>query len=836
MMNAIDLPSEFRKDWLPIWEAYADQIGMKLNGQGAERRAICDIHGGQNLNLCINVQSGAWQCKSCGATGGDVLDHHRAATGDSFVDAAKALGAWGSGGDRRAGPTQEERQQRQQRAQEYEQQRVKEVLRRQIQTQSEVNILWNRSTAVKEHPYTSKKGVNLHGLREHCGKLLVPLRDSTHSLWSVQEIAADGIKRYYPGGRVKGCYHTVGNPGGEGGVVVCEGYATGASIHQATGRAVVLAFDAGNIQRVASDLRAEWPEILIVIAADNDWHTSGNPGVTRAKAAAMTVGGLLAIPVRPADCEIEGFDFNDLHKLAGLDAVKRNIDAATPVVESVIDSPERAAIVAGNSGWPEPQNLIGSIEPQEYPLDALPKMVQLAVTEVAGFVKAPIPLIASSALSALSLAIQAHVDVERAEKLTGPTGLYLLAIADSGERKSTCDGFFTRAIKDHEAEEQEAAKPLQKDFKTKHEAWASQCSGVKEKIKALARDGKPREAQIFDLANLYDNEPSEPKVCRLIYGDVTPEELAFQMAKQWPSGGVISSEAGTVFGGHGMGKDSAMRNMALLNQLWDGAPLAVDRRTSDSFVIRGARLTMALQVQETAIRAFFDRSKGLARGTGFLARFLISWPASTQGYRMFTEAPTNWPKLARFNERLSAILKRAPPINDAGSLEPAMLKLAPDAKALWVVLHDNIEAELSSGREMFDVRDVASKAADNVARMAALFHTFGGEIGPISLESLESAGRIVIWHLTEAKRFLGAMALPEKVSNTARLDAWLLDYCRTRGVDVVSTREIQRNGPPGLRDKESIQEVVAELEELGRARASRDGKKKLVQVNPTLLA
>ena len=44
MMNAIDLPSEFRKDWLPIWEAYADQIGMKLNGQGAERRAICDIH------------------------------------------------------------------------------------------------------------------------------------------------------------------------------------------------------------------------------------------------------------------------------------------------------------------------------------------------------------------------------------------------------------------------------------------------------------------------------------------------------------------------------------------------------------------------------------------------------------------------------------------------------------------------------------------------------------------------------------------------------------------------------------------------------------------------
>src|SRR5665213_2291976 len=145
-----------------------------------------------------------------------------------------------------------------------------------------------------------------------------------------------------------------------------------------------------------------------------------------------------------------------------------------------------------------------------------------------------------------------------------------------------------------------------------------------------------------------------------------------------------------------MGKDSVMRNLAALNQLWDGATLNTERRSSESFTVRGARLTMALQVQEATIRAFFDSTKGLARGTGFLARFLVSWPESTQGTRNFTEAPANWPALAGFNNRLTAILQRAAPIDDDGALTPAMLTLAPDAKAAWVAFHDAIESELSS--------------------------------------------------------------------------------------------------------------------------------------------
>lgn len=678
---------------------------------------------------------------------------------------------------------------------------------------------WQEAQSCTGHPYLSAKGVQAHGVRsDAAGALIVPMRDTAGNLHSLQTITADGDKRFLSGGRVKGCYHAIGKPTG-GALIVCEGYATGASIHEATGQAVAIAFNAGNLEAVSLALRAKYPALKIIIAADDDHQTEGNPGTTKATAAAQAVGGTLAVPDFGVNRPDRATDFNDLHQVAGLEAVRRCIEAAQATL----------------SAWPDPQPLIAQLDPEEYPLDALPAIVKCAVLEVAGFVKAPVPLIATSALAALSLAIQAHVDVERAEKLHGPTGLFMLAVADSGERKSTCDGFFTRAIRDFEAKQQEDAKPQIQDFKSAYSAWEAQRSGLKEKIKALSKDGKPCKAQVQELHELDKDEPTPPKVPRLIYGDATPEALAYSLAKHWPSGGVVSSEAGSVFGSHGMGKESAMRNLAMLNQLWDGASLPVERRSSESFTVRGARLTMALQVQESTLRAFFDSTKGLARGTGFLARFLVSWPRSTQGTRNFTDAPASWPSLASFNDRLTAILNRPVSMDEDGALIPSMLTLAPDAKAAWVAFHDAIEAELSTGGELHDVRDVASKTADNAARLAALFHTFTGSIGPIDLEAMESASRIAAWHLHEARRFLCELAMPAELANPARLESWILDYCQREGTDSVPTREIQRCGPNGLRDKAVIEEAIKELADLGRAKLVQDGKKKAVQINPALL-
>ncbi|NMF98324.1 YfjI family protein [Aromatoleum toluolicum] len=492
---------------------------------------------------------------------------------------------------------------------------------------------------------------------------------------------------------------------------------------------------------------------------------------------------------------------------------------------------DRATVPADE--WPEPQPLAATIEREPYPFDVLPKTIRAAVEEVAGFVQAPLPLVASSALAALSLALQAHIDVKRSEKLQGPVGLFLLTIADSGERKSTCDGFFGAAIREYEAQQAEAAKGPLKDYAAALAAWETKRAGIKDNMRQLAKAKKSTADDEMRLRDLEHEKPEPPRVPRLIYGDVTPEALGYQVARIWPSAGIVSSEAGAVLGAHGMGKDSAMRNMALLNQLWDGATVSSERRTVESWTARGARLTIALQVQEATLREFFAKSGTLARGTGFLARFLIAWPESTQGFRLFREAPATWPHLAAFNRRIASILAQPSPLQEWGGLEPPVLALAPDAKAAWVEFHNAIERELARGGELHEVRDVASKIADNAARLAALFHVFEqGAGGAIGLDSLDSATCIVAWHLSESRRFFGELALPAEMASAARLDAWLIEHCRRNHTAMIPTREAQRLGP--VREKAAMSEALAALEELDRARLVLEGKRKLIAINPAL--
>ena len=206
------------------------------------------------------------------------------------------------------------------------------------------------------HPYLRAKQVGAHGVLRHKDLLVVPLRDATGKLWSLQFIGADGQKRFLKGGRKVGCYHGIGKRPAPGEpLCVCEGYATGASIHEATGHAAVVAFDAGNLLPVARALRAKYPEARIVIAGDND---ASGVGQLRAEEAARAVNGLVAIPAET------GKDWNDIHRERGAEAVARSIAAArTPEPEAAREGEKPAAPVgtspsatAEHEGWPEPLN------------------------------------------------------------------------------------------------------------------------------------------------------------------------------------------------------------------------------------------------------------------------------------------------------------------------------------------------------------------------------------------------------------------------------------------------------------------------------------------------
>lgn len=733
-------------------------------------------------------------------------------------------------------------------------------LNRADQAAKQSAIIWDKNKPITINAYCEKKQIApqpgrmqfAHALEckgwfwttddngdlvELTGKLLLlPLYNIGGELRGLQAIDEQGRKSLIKGLGKQGLFIPL--TGGKvpadytGKIIISEGFATSATIRQATNAPAIAAIDAGNLLHVAKAWREKCPHVEIIIGGDLD---KSGTGQKKANEAALAVGGKVALPPFTDDelaVDHPPSDWNDYAALHDPEAIKQAITSAA--APAAIDHHQGSSDAPGGDpdAWPEPQPMIVKVAPETYPEDALPGTIRAAVREVAEFVKSPLPMLASSALAALSLAIQAHADVKRAEKLHGPVGLFLLTIADSGERKSTCDGFFTRAIRDYEEAQAEAAKPIIRNHKADLEAWEAKRGGIKDKIRQLAKENKPTAALESDLRDLEHDKPEQPRIPRLLFGDSTPESTAFDLAKKWPSGGVVSAEAGIVFGAHGMGKDSVMRNLALLNVLWDGGSLDIGRRTTESFTVRGARLTMALQVQEPTLREFFTRSGALARGTGFLARFLVAWPESTQGFRPFTEAPENWPHLAIFNKRIAAILEQPAPIDEDGALTPPMLSLTPDAKAAWIEYHDAIESELASDGELHDVRDVASKSADNAVRLAALFQVFQGG-GAIGLDCFESASRIAAWHLNEARRFFGELALPQELADAARLDSWLIEYCKRERTHLVPTREAQRLGP--IRDKERLTTALRELEEHDRVRMTQEGRRKTIKVNPALV-
>lgn len=714
-----------------------------------------------------------------------------------------------------------------------------DAAKRHAEARTRAESIWTQAASASGHPYLARKNVAPHGTRIFKQRLVIPLRDAIGDLRSLQFIEEDGTKRFLPGGQVRGSHFMIGESAGT--ICIAEGFATGASIHEATGYAVAVAFDAGNLKPVAQALRIKQPDVRLIICGDDDHFTDTNPGRTKAHEAAQAVGGLVAFPDFGTTRPDGATDFNDMAAHCGLEAVKRTVQAASVVSDPLGGQDDQNVRIppSGESAWPVPQSLESRIDGVPYPVDALPDSIREAVEEVAGFVKAPLPLVAASALSAISLAVQAHVDVLRAEKLVGPVGIYLLTVANSGERKSTCDSFFSRAIRDYQDAQIEAAKPLMQANRADAEIWEAKHAGIKDKIRQAAKNGKPTADLEATLRDLEIDRPEPPRIPRLVYVDATPEALAFGLARTWPSAGLVSAEAGLVLGAHGMGRESVMRNLALLNQLWDGTSVAIDRRTSESFTVNGARLTVGLQIQEATLRSFFEKSGVLARGSGFLARFLVALPESTQGKRPFSDPPEHWPHLAVFNRRVTAILEQPATLAEDGSLTPTVLTMHPAAKHAWVDFHDQIEGELSSGGELHDVRDVASKAADNVARLAALFHVFdstnsSNSSSNISVAQIDAARRIIAWHLNESRRFFGELALPPDLADAAKLDSWLVRYCHERKTAFIPKNVVRQSGP--MRDKSRLDAAIGELADLDRIRLRKEGKRSFIELNPALLA
>ena len=192
------------------------------------------------------------------------------------------------------------------------------------------------SPAPQDHPYLQTKGVQSYGLKvNQTGQLIVPACDNDKVIWTLQTISQDGAKRFLSGGAKRGNYFTI--PGNDK-FYICEGYATGASIHESTGGTVIVAFDSGNLKPVAKNIKAKYANHQIVICGDNDQWTKDNPGAKAAREAAAAIGARIVAP-KFKDTTERPTDFNDLARLESPQVVKAQIEATRAVLAIDDDGP-----------------------------------------------------------------------------------------------------------------------------------------------------------------------------------------------------------------------------------------------------------------------------------------------------------------------------------------------------------------------------------------------------------------------------------------------------------------------------------------------------------------
>lgn len=665
---------------------------------------------------------------------------------------AGVFGCWRSGEQSTwcAKPDQElsaaERQAMRERIKSMQQQRDAELLRIQAQARDVAAALLAKSMPATQHHYLHAKGILPYGLKILDGKLLIPLRDTGGTLHSLQTIESNGEKRFLTDGRVSGCYFAIGTP--DGLLIICEGYATGASIHACTGHAVAVAFNAGNLEKVAAALRKKFPELTIIIAADDDYRTAGNPGLTKATAAALAVNGMLAVPMFAGDRPEKATDFNDLHQFAGADAVQCCIAAAhTPVASTIVAD-----------AWAVPTPLPDALPPvQPFDPALLPVALRGWVMDIAHRMQCPPDFAAVGAVVALSSLIGARAVMQpkTLDDWQVVPNLWGLIVGRPGVMKSPALG--------------EVLKPLHRlqataieQWQEAHDGWEidatlAELQGADNKKKAMGLASKDKAAARLLLQPV--EVPAEPAARRFIINDATVEKLG-ELLEVNPWGLLIYRDE--LYGLlTGMDKQGQEGSRGFYLQAYDGDKgYTYDRIGRGTVDIDRACLAMIGGIQPGRVQEYVRGAvSGGSADDGLMQRFgLAVWPDTNGQFRHVDQAPDTKAKQTAWE-----VFERLAKLKPASATEPHIWRFDEDAQALYVEWRIPFEQEIKSGDLHPAMESHLAKYRKLIPALALVFAMVdtpdsGGIIGKAELIRALAWGDYLRSH---ANRLYSAAVMPE---------------------------------------------------------------------------
>ncbi|MBI5815439.1 MAG: DUF3987 domain-containing protein [Nitrospinae bacterium] len=492
--------------------------------------------------------------------------------------------------------------------------------------------IWDAAQLADDnHPYLARKGIKANGARLHNGDLLFPLRIGAE-IYSLQFINANGDKRFLTGGKVKGCYFIIGSTEGATALCIAEGFATGATIHEATGYPVAVAFNAGNLQAVAQAMREKFPDLPLTLCVDDDTATSGNPGLTKATEAAGDVGGLLAIPDFGDDRPEEVSDFNDLYQHCGIDAVRTAIANASKPTGSQLITERTPNGDSTHTFWPKPKPIQAPLRPVPSfdPEIMLPEVLRRWVMDEADRMPCPPDFIAAGALVALGSIIGARCAIKSKSRdswLIVPN-LWGGLVAQPSAKKSPAigaalkplDRLIAKAIKAHQ-EDVEVFEADKTVFEAKREA-------IESNIKAAAKDSKKGNLDSLakELQGQRQQAPVAPILRRYKSNDTTVEKLG-ELLRDNPNGLLVMRDelVGLLASWDKEGREG---ERAFYLEAWNGdASFDTDRIGRGSIFIPNLCVSIFGGIQPDKLIGYLEQAANALANDGMLQRFqLLVYP------------------------------------------------------------------------------------------------------------------------------------------------------------------------------------------------------------------
>lgn len=404
---------------------------------------------------------------------------------------------------------------------------------------------------------------------------------------------------------------------------------------------------------------------------------------------------------------------------------------------------------------------------QPFPYREFPPLILDAFMEAAYSIKAPDALIATTAIAASAAAIHAEFDVVRPNGMIGPTSIFAMTIAQSGERKSSVDREFFCVFQDF-------------DNRNYQESWIG---------------------------------GQNKRFPRLMYADATPAAFIKGLQNNSPNAILREDEAGRIFCG------KLMSDLATLNKCWGGDQISVSRMHRE-VCVTDPRVCISWMIQPEVFEKFMKKNGPQTEGLGFLARFLMAFPASKQGKRIVGDigdlrfSPRDRAGITRWREKARQLLERQSEYHLQGPerKKKKRLFMSQEAESEFVAFQNEMERMLQDGADFCEHRGYASKVPENAARVAAVLHVFkNDESLEIQKSTIQSSINIARWYANEYRRIISPP--PEEIARVlgGKLYNWLTSRVKNCGKNYIARNEVLQYGPVQLRQASNLELAEAFL-------------------------